>query len=195
MIIIMIDHLQNLYCYMYIGQCTCTSVKMTLHCPAVCLQPPRGVTWEEVANIGSCLIFLLTEGKFCFVCIIQRSPSNEHTLKWGHLDEQERFCCLHSPCPCTHTVPCVPRMSRLEMFHCILLHRVKLGVYCWLANSFNVHESLPMSNRQCMLLESFMSLFPIIKSCVNEHIISIPMNKKPSLDTQPAQMAEDFKTC
>ena len=51
-----------------VGQCTCTSEKMTLHCPAVCLRPPRGVTREEVANIGSCLHLSANRRQiyFCF---------------------------------------------------------------------------------------------------------------------------------
>ena len=70
-------------------------------------------------------IFLLTEGKFTFVCILQRSPSHQDTLKWGHLDEQERFA-SNSP----RTVPVIRQFLVSHecplRFHCILLHRVTL---------------------------------------------------------------------
>ena len=68
-----------------VGQCTCTSVKMTLHCPAVCLRPPRGVTREEVANIGSCLHLSANRRKLCISDVSGHfCPTSLHllTLSW-----------------------------------------------------------------------------------------------------------------
>ena len=44
-----------------VGQCACR-VEMTLHCPTMCLRPPRGVTREEVANT-SCMCLQLSANR------------------------------------------------------------------------------------------------------------------------------------
>ena len=104
--------------YMYIR------FQMTFHCPMVCLRPPRGVAREEGANIVYNSLHLSANRRQTYFCLyIQRKSSNQDTLKWGHLDEEEFLFSMYSPCN-----SCVPWMSKLE--GCLLHHFTQKNSSC-----------------------------------------------------------------